>query len=766
MTFKYLVIVESPAKVKTIEKYLDKRYVVKSSYGHVRDLPKNDSAIDIKNDYQPVYEILKDKKKIIRELSDLSKKVETIWLATDDDREGEAISWHLKEALSLKKGRAKRIVFREITREAVLGAISHPRDINIHLVNSQQARRVLDRLVGFELSPILWKKIKYGLSAGRVQSVAARLVIEREDEIEAFSSDEFIFKTTGTFQNKQKKNIKVELTKFFSTENEVINFLEECKKSAFFVKNIQKKIIQKSPLPPFTTSTLQQEVSRKMNFSVSRIMLLAQKLYEAGYITYMRTDSVILSEEATRSAIQYIQEIHGKQYVQIRQFKNFSKNAQEAHEAIRPTDFRRVAIDMGKDEKKMYELIWRRSMASQMANAQFEKVIITIASEQLAYDFKSTGEIPIFDGFLKIYSLDKEDDLKAQKVLLPSVLAGEFLEIKNIISRQRFSKHPPRYTEANLVKELELKGIGRPSTYAPIISTIQKRNYVLKESREGSERDYIEIVLENGEITSNRKIEITGIEKNKLFPTRIGKVVNCFLNDHFPKVMNYSFTADMEEKFDQIAMGKIKWNLAIDDFYKDFHITIEKTKLAGRISIAQARYLGKDPIDNRPVYVRYGKFGPYVQIGEQTDEDKKNTSLQKYQNEENISLKEALDLFKFPRKLGLFEEQEIIVNVGKYGPYLRHNDLSFSLEKEYDPLIINIDSAIQVILYKRQRKNKRLIKSFNENSDISILNGRWGPYIAFSKKNYKIPKGTDPEGLNIEDCLELIGKYNSKKKER
>ncbi len=757
---KNLVIVESPAKAKTIEKYLGKDYLVKSSYGHVRDLPKGNGAVDVENGFKPVYVISDDKKQIVEELKKLSKSAETIWLATDDDREGEAISWHLKEALDLTDSQTRRIVFREITKNAILNAIKTPRGIDLDLVNAQQARRVLDRLVGFEISPVLWKKIRAGLSAGRVQSVAVRLVVEREREIGKFESSS-AFKVTAHFLLDGGKQLQAELPKRFDNEADALAFLEKCKNARFSIANLETKPAKKSPAAPFTTSTLQQEASRKLGFSVSQTMSIAQKLYESGHISYMRTDSVNLSGEAVAAASKEVKSAFGETYIQERAYKTKSKSAQEAHEAIRPTSFEHHQVEADRNEQRLYELIWKRAIASQMADAILEKTIATIGISTVPEQLVATGEVIKFDGFLKVYIESSDDDEEEEnKGMLPPLAMGQALDLTAMMATERFSRPPARYTEASLVKKLEEMGIGRPSTYAPTISTIQKRNYVLKESREGTVRQFRELTLKKNNITAETKNETTGNEKNKLFPTNIGMVVNDFLVEYFNNIVDYSFTAKVEEQFDLIASGKTVWNQMIKDFYGNFHKTVAETVAsADSASVATIRKLGNDPATGKEIFVRLGKYGPYVQLGNTDDEgDEKPVyaSLKKGQYMEKIVLEEALDLFKLPREVGLFEEKKVVASIGRFGPYLRHAEKFVSLGKEHDPLNVDLETAIGLIVAKREADANKIIKTFDEKPGLQILNGRWGPYIAFNKENFKIPKSTDAASLTLEQCIEII----------
>jgi len=761
---KNLVIVESPAKAKTIEKFLGKDFVVKSSFGHVRDLAKKNFGIDIENNYEPQYIVSDDKKKIVTELKKNAKEADIVWLASDEDREGEAIAWHLFDELGLKKENTKRIVFHEITKEAIKNAIINPREIDGNLVNAQQARRILDRLVGFELSPILWRKVKPSLSAGRVQSVAVRLLVEREREIINFKS-ESLFKVEGVFNSENKNKFKADLSKKFKSQNEVKEFLEKCKNAEFKVEDIVKKPGKKSPTAPFTTSTLQQEASRKLGFSVSQTMSIAQKLYEAGKITYMRTDSVNLSKIAIEGCKKMIIDEFGDKYHKSRVYKTKTKGAQEAHEAIRPTFVENRQAGNTAREKKLYELIWKRTIASQMSDASLEKTTINISNSNHNLNFVAKGEILKFDGFLKVYfeSFDDEND-NSQKGLLPDVKINELLNNEEITATERFSYHPPRYTEASLVKKLEELGIGRPSTYAPTISTVQNRGYVVKEDREGIERKYLYFSLINNKINNSTKREITGAEKSKLFPTDIGMVVNDFLIKYFDKIMNYNFTANVEKEFDEIADGNLVWNEMIDDFYKPFHKTVEQT-LENAVKNVGERVLGKDPETGKNIYVKIGPYGPMAQIGEKDDEEKpKFASLLKGQHLETITFEEVLDLFKLPRQLGKYEDKVVVAAIGRFGPYVRHDSKFASLKKGIDdPYKITLERAIELIEEKREKDRNKTIKIFEEEPELQILNGRWGPYVAYKKKNYRIPKETAPEKLTIKDCFEIIDKSSKSK---
>lgn len=763
---KNLVIVESPAKAKTIEGYLGKDYKVVSSYGHVRDLPKGGNAIDIENNFTPTYEVTADKKDVIKELIKLSKAAEIIYLASDDDREGEAISWHLKEALKLKPEQTKRIVFREITKSAIDRAIANPRSIDDDLVNAQQARRILDRLVGYELSPILWKKIKRGLSAGRVQSVAVRIVVERERQIDKFES-ESTFKATALFIIGGKE-LKAELGKKFESETQAKAFIEKCVGAEFTIDKLETKPAKRTPAAPFTTSTLQQEASRKLSYSVGQTMSIAQKLYESGKITYMRTDSVNLSQDAVKGASAEITRAYGSKYVETRKFKTKSQGAQEAHEAIRPTDFSAHSAGSNYNEKRLYELIWKRAVASQMSDAQLEKTTATIAISKAEEYLTAHGEVIKFDGFLKVYleSTDDENEEEA-KGMLPPLNVGDVLDLNILTARESFSRPPARYTEASLVKKLEELGIGRPSTYAPTISTIQKREYVIKENRDGVDRKYRELTLENDQIKEHTKTEVTGTEKAKLFPTNVAMVVNDFLVEHFPNVIDFSFTAKVEEEFDEIAHGKQSWNGMISNFYGKFHQTVEDTERVDRKDVGSSRILGDDPKTGKPVIARLGRYGPLVQIGETSEDEEAEkpqfASLRKGQFIESMTLEEALELFKLPRTLGTFEDKTVVAAIGRFGPYLRHDGKFVSLGKEHDPHTVDEETAIELILAKRKADAEKHIKSFDENADVQVLNGRWGPYIKVGRKNVKIPKDTEPESLTLEQCLELAEKAPEKK---
>jgi DNA topoisomerase-1 len=765
---KNLVIVESPAKAKTIEGYLGKDYKVVSSYGHVRDLPKDDMAIDVENNFKPTYEIPKEKKDVIKELKKLAQNSDLIYLASDDDREGEAISWHLKEALNLEDARTRRIVFREITKNAILNAIQSPRGLDLNLINAQQARRVLDRLVGFEISPVLWRKIQTGLSAGRVQSVAVRLVVEREREIERFESASF-FRVQAFFRLDNNVELKAELPGRIQEEKDARALLEKCVDAAFSIENLEKKPGKRSPSPPFTTSTLQQEAGRKLGFSVSRTMSLAQKLYESGKISYMRTDSVSLSEEALGQAKEEITRAYGAEYAKTRQYKSKAKNTQEAHEAIRPTNFGERQAGANSNEERLYELIWKRAIASQMADASIEKTVATIGISTAEEKLTAQGEVVTFEGFLKVYSPSSDDDEQEANTgsMLPPLKVGQTLDLKKMQARQGFTKPAPRYTEATLVRKLEEMGIGRPSTYAPTITTIQKRNYVVKESRPGIERTYREIVLTNKKVEDSSQTEITGAEKNKLFPTNTAMVVNDFLVGQFTNVVDYSFTADIEEELDEIARGKMDWDTMIRRFYDSFQHHVENSKNLKRSEVGSVRELGIDPKSGRKVYARLAKFGPVVQIGDADEEEKPRFSgLKNGQLIETITLQEAMELFKLPREVGVYEDVPVEANIGKYGPYVRHGNKFYSLGKEDDPYNIDIQRAIEVIEQKRHEDANRTIKTFDENPEFQILRGKWGPYLKAGRQNVRLPKDKKPEELSYEDCVALAEQAKSKPKTR
>lgn len=768
-----LVIVESPAKAKTIEKFLGKDFFVTSSMGHIRDLEKKDFGIDIQNNFTPKYEITPDKKKLVTELKKLVKESNLIWLASDEDREGEAISWHLMETLGLNPEKTKRIVFHEITKEAILNAVQNPRPLDINLVNAQQARRVLDRIVGFEVSPVLWKKVKPSLSAGRVQSVAVRLIVEREREIINFTSTS-AFRVAATFLVPEKDGkiteLKAELNRRFDTQDEANAFLEKCKNSEFQISEVVKKPARRSPAPPFITSTLQQEASRKLGFSVSQTMSIAQKLYESGKITYMRTDSVNLSGLAIAAAKQKIISTLGEKYHQVRQYKTKAKGAQEAHEAIRPAYLDQEEISGTSQEKKLYDLIWKRTIASQMSEAELEKTTVTVDISNASEKFIATGEVLIFDGFLRVYieSDDDEDQNGGTKGLLPPLTARQILRWNKIQATERYTQKPPRYTEASLVKKLEEQGIGRPSTYAPIITTVQNRGYVVKEDRPGTEREYTELVLSGQKITAKVKTEITGAEKSKLFPTDIGMVVNDFLIKYFDLIMDYNFTAKVEKEFDEIAEGELVWNDMIRSFYDPFHSKVENA-LNEAERTNGVRVLGLDPVSGKEISVKIGRFGPLAQLGEVTEGGEKPqfASLRAGQHLETITLEDALELFKLPRTLGEYEGKTVTVAIGRFGPYVRHDSKFISLEKNVDdPYSIVLERAIVLIEAKREKDQNAVITVFDENPEVKVLNGRWGPYISYKKNNYKIPKTTDAAKLTLEECMTLIEKQPAPKKSK
>lgn len=756
---KNLLIVESPAKAKTIEGYLGKDFTVKSSYGHIRDLVKSDDAINIANNFEQKYEVPADKKQVVSELKKLAKEAEMVWLASDEDREGEAISWHLYETLGLKENSTKRIVFHEITKPAIVRAIENPRKIDYNLVNAQQARRVLDRLVGFELSPVLWKKVKPSLSAGRVQSVVVRLVVEREREIIKFTP-EAAFRVVAIF-GKGREAFKAELGERYSKQEDAEKFLSDCINAIFTVNSLETKPVKRSPAAPFTTSTLQQEASRKLGFSVSRTMSVAQKLYESGKITYMRTDSVNLSDTAINAAQAEIVSAYGEKYHQLRKYKTKSASAQEAHEAIRPTYFNQHTIDGDASEKRLYELIWKRAIASQMSEAQFEKTVAKIGISTRNEELTANGEVMKFDGFLKVYleSNDDEDDTQQEdgdNATLPPLSKGQTLNLQEMTATERYSRPPARYTEASLVKKLEELGIGRPSTYAPTISTVQNRGYVVKEEREGRNRNFRVLTLKGDNIKKEERTENTGAERNKLFPTDIGAVVNDFLMQYFNDIVDYHFTANVEKQFDEIAQGLKEWTDMIRSFYQPFHQEVESTiKSADRAT--GERELGIHPESGKKISVRIGRYGPFVQVGDNETEGEKPlyASLRAGQMIETISLEDALELFKLPKKVGIYEDKEMTVAIGKFGPYIRHNSAFYSLPKEIDPLDVTEAQAIEIIDTKRKRDAERLIKTFNEDPDVKVLNGRWGPYIEFGKLNVKIPKDKDPQTLTYEDCKAL-----------
>ena len=757
---KNLVIVESPAKAKTIEKFLGSDYKVMSSYGHICDLKKKDLSIDI-DTFEPIYEIPSDKKKVVSELKDAASKAQMVWLASDEDREGEAISWHLFETLGLKPENTKRIVFHEITKNAILHAIETPRDIDTNLVYAQQARRVLDRIVGFKLSPILWRKVKPSLSAGRVQSVAVRLIVEREREIKEFVP-EASYKVVAIFKLNiagAEHDIRADYNGRFKTKKEAYAFLEKCKGAKFTVNDITTKPIRKMPSPPFTTSTMQQEATRKFGFTVMQTMMLAQRLYESGKITYMRTDSVNLSTLCIDSCQKVISDSMGDEYVKSRQYTQKAKGAQEAHEAIRPTYMENQTIDGTAPEKRLYELIWKRTIASQMADAEIEKTVVSIASPQIEGEFTVSGETVKFDGFLRVYRESRDDDAADSQEAqgLPEFKKGQNLEFTQISAYERFTQHPQRFNEAALVHKMEELGIGRPSTYAPTIGTIQQREYVLREDIEGSKRECNMLRLENGDIKEQTITEVYGTEKSKLVPTDIGMVVNDFLIEYFPDIMNYNFTAQVEKEFDDIAEGDKQWKSVISTFYDKFSPAVNSAMTLKNEHKVGERILGKDPVSGKPVSVKIGRYGPIVQIGSAEDEDKPRfAQMKKGQTIETITLDEALELFRLPRTLGDFEGSTVSVGTGRFGPYIRHDKFYVSLNGVADPLTITLDEAIRMIQEKRDAESKKVIKSFPDNPELEIMNGRYGAYIAYQGSNYKISRNADPATLTQEECMEII----------
>jgi DNA topoisomerase-1 len=762
---KNLVIVESPAKAKTIEGYLGKDYIVKSSFGHVRDLAKKGLAIDIDAKFAPNYEVSPDKKQIVAELKKLAKEADTVWLATDEDREGEAISWHLYETLGLEKKDTKRITFNEITKVAVTRAIERPRNINRELVDAQQARRVLDRIVGFELSPVLWKKVRPSLSAGRVQSVAVRLIVEREREIEKFNTESF-YKVQAEFTTSDGL-LKAELNQQLQKKSAAVQILEQSKTADFFVEDVQQKPATKSPAAPFTTSTLQQEASMKLGFSVTKTMSVAQRLYESGYITYMRTDSVNLSETAIAAAQEAITSQFGANYSKPTKYSTKSTGAQEAHEAIRPTDFTKPSISAERDEVRLYELIWKRAIASQMAHAQLERTTIKIGGLNQPQYFQAKGEVIIFDGFLKVYlatNLDDDAEENAEtEGLLPRVQVNEKLTLQNALATERFSRAPSRYVEATLVKKLEELGIGRPSTYAPTISTIQKRNYVEKKEREGAIRKYAQLELKAGQITEQTKSETTGKERNKLSPTDIGTVVTDFLVAHFEQILDYQFTAKVEAEFDEIAQGNLNWTDMLQSFYGPFHNHVEQTLEHSERATGE-RELGIDPKSQRRVIARIGRFGPMIQIGDEKADGLKPqfASLQGNQSINNITLEEALKLFDLPRVLGEHNGEAVKVNIGRFGPYVQVGKRFSSIPKDEDPHSMSLERAIELDTLKLEEAAKALIKTFEDRPDVQLLNGRYGAYLKIGKDNFKLPKDSQPETLTLEACLEIGANQGTK----
>ncbi|MBR7066497.1 MAG: type I DNA topoisomerase [Prevotella sp.] len=764
-----LVIVESPAKAKTIEKFLGKDFKVMSSYGHIRDLKKKEISIDT-NTLEPYYEIPDEKKKLVNELRSSAQKAKTVWLASDEDREGEAISWHLCEVLGLDEEKTNRIVFHEITKPAILKAIESPRHLDMNLVNAQQARRVLDRLVGFRLSPVLWRKVKPALSAGRVQSVAVRLIVEREREIQAFESEPF-YRVTAVFAlpgNKAKTEVRAEVPTRFKSHEEALAFLEKCKGATFTVDAVSKKPLRRTPAPPFTTSTLQQEASRKLGFTVSQTMMVAQHLYENGLITYMRTDSVNLSSLCINDSKQEVIALYGEEYSKPRNYKTHSKGAQEAHEAIRPTYMNNTQIEGNTQERRLYDLIWKRTAASQMADAQIEKTTVNILVSGVEEYFVATGEVITFDGFLKAYKESSDDETNDETThILPAMKKGDHLERLTITSTERFTTAPIRYTEASLVHKLEELGIGRPSTYAPTISTIQQREYVQKGDKKGVSRSFTIDNLKDDKITTTTKKEIVGNEKGKLIPSDIGIVVNDFLLQYFPDILDYGFTANVEKQFDKIAEGKAKWSTMIKKFYKEFDPIVERTMNIRAEHKAGERELGLDPKSGKPVFVKIGRYGPIVQIGSAEDSEKPLfAQLPSDKSMESITLEEALELFKLPRTLGDYEGKTVTVGAGRFGPYILHDKKFVSLPKDEDPLTVELDRAIELITEKRQQEQQRHIQKFEQDPEMEVMQGRFGPYICYKGKNYRMPKAMQNKAgeLTYEQCAEVVNTASTKKK--
>ena len=754
-----LVIVESPAKAKTIEKFLGKDYVVKSSFGHIRDLAKKDLGIDLDGGFSPIYEIPDDKKKVVAELSKLAHSVKTVWLASDEDREGEAIAWHLTEVLGLPVETTKRIVFHEITKKAILSAIEEPRTVNMDLVNAQQARRVLDRLVGFELSPVLWKKVKPSLSAGRVQSVAVRLLVEREREIIDFKTTEY-YRVVAQFTTEDKTTFRAELSHRFDKREEAVAFLESCKGARFTVVKSEEKPSQRVPAAPFTTSTLQQEAGRKLGMSVSQTMSIAQRLYEQGLITYMRTDSVNLSGQALAQTKEEVIKLFGEKYHQIRNYKTKTKGAQEAHEAIRPSYLDRTTIEGNAAEKRLYELIWKRTVASQMVAAEIDRTVVTIDMNDGEAQFIATGEVVRFDGFLKLYSESTDDDQAADATqgMLPALAVGQQLEAQSIVATQRFTQAPTRYNEALLVKRLEELGIGRPSTYAPTITTIINRGYVVKQNKEGIKRAYEQLTFDGKSVKSKMLSENIGKEKSRLAPTDIGMVVNDYLESSFPTIMDYNFTASVEKQFDEIAEGEMEWTKMIGEFYSDFHPTVEQALETQSTKTNQVRVLGVDPKTGKEVSARIGRYGPMVQIEGAEGEKARFASLKAGQLIASITLEEALELFSLPRDLGELDGDRLVVGLGKFGPYLRNNNKFTSLPKSEDPYTIGYERAVELVKAheKEVATANQPVKTFAEDAEMLIKNGRYGVYIAYKGKNYRIPKGRKAEELTYADCLKIV----------
>lgn len=765
---KNLVIVESPAKAKTIGKFLGPDFKVMSSYGHIRDLKKKNFSIDVDNGFEPVYEIPDDKKALVAELKKSAKEAETVWLASDEDREGEAIAWHLFEVLKLKPGNTRRIVFHEITKNAILHAIENPRDIDLNLVDAQQARRVLDRIVGFELSPVLWKKIKPALSAGRVQSVAVRLIMERENEIKGFTPEEY-FRVVASFRLPDGETVSGTLASRLGSANEAEELLTRAAGDTFEVTAVNVHPVKKAPAPPFTTSTLQQEAARKLGFTVSQTMMIAQKLYEAGHITYMRTDSLNLSELALGAIKDEIVSTMGDEYLKLRRYHTSSRGAQEAHEAIRPTYVDQKTIDATPQEKRLYSLIWKRAVASQMADAEMEKTTVEISAKESGARFTVTGEVVRFDGFLKVYMEGRDDDNAddgSDQGLLPHLSKGMKLTLGEMTATERFTQQPPRYTEASLVKKMEELGIGRPSTYAPTISTIQQRGYVEKGEKEGTDRSFLVLTLEDGKVSRNTRTETVGSEKGKLVPTDVGEVVNEFLTEYFPDILDYNFTAQVEEKFDKIAEGKLPWHNEIRSFYTGFHPAVDSAMNMRLEHKVGERVLGVDPKTGKPVSVKIGRYGPMIQLGDGEGEEKPQfASLLKGQSVSTITLEEALKLFEFPRHIGEYEGSDLTVAIGRYGPYVKFDGKFISIPKEYSPAHLTLDEAVSLIEEKRREEANRVVKTFPEDETIQILNGRYGVYIACGKNNYKIPKTVaDPSALTLEECRDIIADQDAKPK--
>ena len=762
---KNLVIVESPSKAKTIGKFLGPDYTVMSSYGHIRDLRKHKFSIDVDHGFEPEYEIPDDKKALVSDLRKAAKEAQMVWLASDEDREGEAIAWHLYEVLKLKPENTRRIAFHEITQQAILDAIAHPRTIDLNMVDSQQARRVLDRIVGFELSPVLWKKIKPALSAGRVQSVAVRLIMERENEIKRFVPEEY-YRVNATLATPAGEEVNAELSRRLTGKEAARDFLSDCADTTFTVTDVAVRPVKKSPAPPFTTSTLQQEAARKLGFTVSQTMMVAQRLYEAGHITYMRTDSLNLSSLAIDAISKEITSAMGSEFLKVRHYHTSSKGAQEAHEAIRPTYVDKQTIDGTPQEKRLYSLIWKRTMASQMADAEIEKTTVEIQPASRPEHFSVKGEVITFPGFLNVYIESRDDDAADDTAagLLPPMRKGDVMTLRSLTATERFTQQPPRYTEASLVKKMEELGIGRPSTYAPTISTIQQREYVEKGEKPGTERSYAVLTLANGKITETERTETVGSERDKLIPTDIGEVVNDFLTDYFPDILDYDFTARIEEKFDEIAEGKLRWNSEIEQFYSKFHPTVDSAMNIRLEHKVGERVLGKDPATGKQVSVKIGRFGPMIQLGDGEGEEKPQfASLLKGQSVSTITLEEALKLFEYPRNIGEYEEKPVTVAIGRFGPYVKHDGKFVSIPKEMSPAHITLDEAIELIDAKRVAEANRLVKTFDEEPDLQILNGRYGVYISYKKGNYKIPKTVaDPAALTLEEAMEIVRAQDAK----